>query len=76
MNPQEKEIIVQLRDYRRFIAVLLIVGTYLFLGAVNNIFIQPADDGPKLLGLSFICLTAGIWFVYKYVQLNKTLHSE
>ncbi|HLR80585.1 MAG TPA: YrhC family protein [Bacillota bacterium] len=67
---------VRLQDYRRFVAVLLIVGTYLYLGAVHNIFIQPADDGTKLLGVSSLCLLTGVWFVYKYVQLNKSLHNE
>ncbi|WP_196493687.1 YrhC family protein [Ornithinibacillus caprae] len=72
-----KQLELKLKDYRRFIATLILVSTYMYLGGLMNVFIQPkTDHGVELFVLSVILLAVGIAISFEYVKLKKKLEKN
>lgn len=68
-----KQLKAKIEDYQRFIATLLIFGSYLYIGAINNIYIHPASDGKVLLALSFFSILASCILFERQYKLQKML---
>lgn len=68
-----KQVKAKIEDYQRFIATLLIFGSYLYIGAINNIYIHPTSDGKLLLILSFSSIIVSIIFFDRQYKLQKTI---
>lgn len=68
-----KQVKAKIEDYQHFIATLLIFGSYLYIGAINNIYIHPTSDGKLLLILSFSSIIVSIIFFDRQYKLQKTI---
>lgn len=73
MNNRFKKLEQKLKDYQRFIVTLLIMCTYVYLGALNDLYVYPSEDGTKLLLISFGMSIAGLVFMFRFQQLKKRL---
>jgi len=63
----------KIRDYERFIVTLLIISIYLYLGAINDIYVHPSSDGEFLLILSFSSVVLSLIFAKCNYKLKKRL---
>ncbi|WP_170840821.1 YrhC family protein [Oceanobacillus limi] len=73
---ENKQLELKLKDYLRFIASLIILGTYLFFGGIINVYIQPSENGAELFYLSFALLLIGLGLSFKYIKLKKTIEKN
>ncbi|SFA69646.1 YrhC-like protein [Lentibacillus halodurans] len=62
MKAQEKKLESKLKDYHRFAVTLLILGTYLYMGAIINTYFHYSPDGKGLSVLSFAAIIMAGWF--------------
>lgn len=74
MNDKER-LELKLKDYQLFIATLLIVGSYLYMGAIINTYIRPSGDGEALFTLSLILVVSGIG-LFDHRQRLKAKHEQ
>ena len=68
-----KQVKAKIEDYQRFIATLLIFGSYLYIGAINEIYIHPSHDGKIYLILSFTSILVSIILFERQYKLQKKL---
>lgn len=71
-----KQLKEQIRDYHRFIATLVIVSSYLYIGGIHDIYIQPSSEGRVLLILSLITASLSFIFMVRCRQLKRYLNSK
>lgn len=76
MNKEKKQLIEKQKDCRRFMVVLLIIGSYLYLGAVTTTYIQPANGGTLLFILSLLTILSGLGYGYTSLKIKKQLDQE
>ncbi|WP_164668533.1 YrhC family protein [Virgibacillus doumboii] len=61
MKDNKDQLNIKLKDNQRFIATLLILASYLYIGAFINTYIKLSPDGSGLTILAFaITILAGI----------------
>ncbi|MFB4166554.1 YrhC family protein [Virgibacillus sp. JSM 102003] len=63
LNIEQLEL--KLKDYRRFTATLLILASYLYMGAIINTYIRQSPDGSSLTLLSFATTVVAGWLIYQ-----------
>jgi hypothetical protein len=56
--------------------VLLVIGSYLYLGAITTTYIQPADGGNLLFILSLLTILSGIGYGYTSLKIKNQLENE
>lgn len=71
-----KQLKEQIRDYRRFVATLVIVSSYLYIGGIHDIYIQPSSEGHVLLVLSLITTSLSFTFMVRCCQLKRYLNNK
>ncbi|MBU5265825.1 YrhC family protein [Virgibacillus proomii] len=76
IDEKQKQLEEKYIDYQRFVGALLILASYLFLGAMIYTYIRPSDDGKWLLGLTLLALAVGFWFTYKQRRIKKTINEK
>ncbi|CDQ39493.1 MULTISPECIES: YrhC family protein [Virgibacillus] len=76
VNERLKQLQNKFKDYQRFIGALLILASYLWLGAMINTFIRPSNDGPVLLILAFLSVVLGIGLAFKQKQIKQEIEEE
>ncbi|TFJ94039.1 YrhC family protein [Lentibacillus salicampi] len=73
MKRQGQKLELKLKDYRRFTATLIILSSYLYMGAIINTYIHYSPDGRGLTVLSFaVALVAG-WLGFRTHRLKIKL---
>ncbi|WP_188453584.1 YrhC family protein [Virgibacillus oceani] len=73
---KRKELELKLKDYKHFIITLLLLSIYLYLGAVINTYVQPANDGEFLFNLSFGITLVIILFGLRFRRLKAKLEER
>ena len=68
-----KYIKAKIKDYERFIITLLIGSIYLYLGAINDIYVHPSSGGELLLILSFGSFFLSLIFAKCNYKLKRRL---
>ncbi|MFD1038563.1 YrhC family protein [Virgibacillus byunsanensis] len=76
MNENIEFLQLKLKDYQRFIVTLLILSSYLYMGAIINTYIQPSSDGNALFNLSFTITIVAMFFFYKKHRIKKKLEDN
>ncbi|MEC5422174.1 YrhC family protein [Virgibacillus sp. C22-A2] len=76
MEDKAKQAELKLKDYQRFIAALLILSCYLYMGAVINTYISPSSDGVILLYLSLTSVVSGIILYFQKYRIERELENE
>ncbi|MFD1362977.1 YrhC family protein [Lentibacillus salinarum] len=71
MKHQGHELEAKLKDYRRFTATLLILASYLYMGAIINTYIHYSSDGKGLIILAFLTAVMAGWFARRTYQLIR-----
>nr|WP_255637602.1 YrhC family protein [Virgibacillus salarius] len=66
----------KLKDFQRFIGTLLILSSYLYLGAIINTFMRPSTDGKILMLLAFVTVLSGILLATKQRKIKIELEKE
>lgn len=72
----KRKIETKLKDYQYFIAILLILSSYLYMGGIFNIYIQPSNGGKILLFLSLIMTVGGICLYFHRHRLKVKLEQQ
>ncbi|MFP7493552.1 YrhC family protein [Terribacillus saccharophilus] len=64
MEKRQQQLLDRIADYRRFALALLILGSYLYLGSVINVYLAPSDKANILFAMTGGCVVASIliWF--------------
>lgn len=65
MNLNIEQLELKLKDYRRFIVTVLILASYLYMGAIINTYIRYSPDGRSLTILAFAATVAAGWLIYQ-----------
>ncbi|HLR61088.1 MAG TPA: YrhC family protein [Lentibacillus sp.] len=73
MRHQKQKKETKLADYRRFTVTLLILASYLYMGAVINTHINYSADGKALTLLSFASAAIAGWFSFRTRRLGGKL---
>ncbi|QKY69530.1 YrhC family protein [Lentibacillus sp. CBA3610] len=73
MQHHENELKLKLKDYHRFSVTLLILASYLYMGAIINTYIHYSPDGSGLTILSFAAVTIAGWFSLQTHRLKIKL---
>ncbi|WP_163970076.1 YrhC family protein [Oceanobacillus halotolerans] len=73
MNVNKDDLLLKLKDYQRFLVTLLILASYLYMGAIINTYIQPNHHSPYLYMLSLILIVLASIFLYKTIRIRKEL---
>ncbi|SDQ47702.1 YrhC-like protein [Virgibacillus subterraneus] len=68
LNIEQLEL--KLKDYRRFTATLLILASYLYMGAIINTYIRQSPDGSSLTLLAFATTFVAGWLIYHSHRLK------
>lgn len=68
-----KQLKEKITDYQRFIMVLVICSIYLYLGALDHLYIHPSNDGKLLLLLSFGLIIGSMALLKRYNQMKNEL---
>ncbi|MFD2630909.1 YrhC family protein [Oceanobacillus kapialis] len=68
---KQKKLELKMKDYRRFIAVLLILSSYLYMGAIINTYLKPSAHGDILFVLSLGGIVTGIVLAVKQLNIKK-----
>ena len=76
MNKNKRQLILKQKDCRRFMTVLLVIGSYLYLGAVITTYIQPANGGNLLFFLSLLVILSGLGYGYTSLKIKIQLENE
>ncbi|WP_164216266.1 YrhC family protein [Virgibacillus sp. YIM 98842] len=76
MNKNKKQLKLKQKDCRRFMAVLLVIGSYLYFGAVTTTYIQPASGGNLLFFLSLLTILSGIGYGCTSLKIKIQLENE
>ncbi|GAB3795168.1 YrhC family protein [Virgibacillus kimchii] len=76
MGSKRKQLILKQQDFRRFMAVLLIIGTYLYLGAITVTYIQPENGGTPLFVLSLLIILSGLGYGCASLKIKIQLENE
>lgn len=76
MNKSKKKLMLKQKDCRRFMTVLLVIGSYLYLGAVTTTYIQPTSGGNVLFLLSLLAILSGIGYGYASLKIKMQLENE
>ncbi|GAA0432198.1 MAG: YrhC family protein [Bacillota bacterium] len=76
VNEKVKELESKLKDFQRFIGTLLILSSYLYLGAIINTFMRPSTDGKILMLLAFVTVLSGILLATKQRKIKIELEKE
>lgn len=72
MNKIEK-LKIKAKDNKRFCIIMLILSTYVYMGAVNNTYIEPASDGTFLFYLSLALVGSGLLFLYRHNKIKSKI---
>ena len=73
---RQRALRLKLKDYQFFIAVLLIISSYLYMGAIFNMFSDSSKNGIDLLLLSFIMTVTGLGLQFHRNRLKKKLEQN
>lgn len=75
MNKRQQQLIDKIADYRRFALALLILGSYLYIGSVINVYLAPTDKADILFAMTVGCVITSmlIWFAIE--RWKKQLES-
>lgn len=73
---QQKKLELKWKDYQRFTAVLLILSSYLYMGAIINTYMQPSSNGDMLFVLSLAGIITGIILAVKQLNIKKEIENE
>lgn len=76
MDINKRQLMLKQKDFTRFMAVLLIMGSYLYLGAVTVTYIQPANGGSLLFILSLLTVLSGLGYGYAAIKIKIQLENE
>ncbi|MFA1820493.1 YrhC family protein [Virgibacillus oceani] len=76
MDKSSKQLKLKQKDFRRFMGVLLVIGSYLYLGAVITTYIQPANGGNLLFIFSLLTVLSGIGYGLTSLKIKKQLENE
>ncbi|MDY0408515.1 YrhC family protein [Virgibacillus soli] len=73
MHDRRKQLVQKISDYKHFIVVLLIVSSYLYVGAYHDLYMDPREDGETLILLSLLLvITSGLFFI-RMLRLKKRI---
>ncbi|WP_042223383.1 YrhC family protein [Oceanobacillus manasiensis] len=73
---KQKKLELKSKDYHRFIAVLLILSSYLYMGAIINTYMKPSGNGDLLFVLSLGGIATGIILAIKQLNIKKEIENE
>ncbi|HLS07606.1 YrhC family protein [Lentibacillus sp.] len=73
MQRQRQHLDLKLKDYRRFTVTLMILASYLYMGAIINTYIDYSPDGKGLTILSFLAAFTAGWLSFRAHRLKLKL---
>lgn len=76
MKWNTEDLLKQLKDYHRFIGTLIVISSYLYIGAVINIYVRPQENGGSFLFLSLAMIAAGIVLLARVKRIRMNLDEE
>jgi len=75
MNRRQQQLLDKIADYRRFALALLILGIYLYLGSVINVYLTPSDKADILFAMTGGCVVTSILIWFAIERWKKLLES-
>ncbi|WP_077308508.1 YrhC family protein [Terribacillus halophilus] len=75
MEKRQQQLLDKIADYRRFALALLILGSYLYLGSIINVYLAPSDKANILFALTGGCVVAAILIWFAIERWQKKLES-
>jgi len=76
MKTNTEELLKKLRDYHLFIGTLIVLGSYMYMGAIINIYVRPSGDGKTCVFLSLAFLAAGAVGLLRAKQIRIQIDEE
>lgn len=76
MDNKLTDLQLKLKDYQRFISTLIILSSYLYMGAVINIYLQPTNNGITFIYLTIIAILSTTVLLYKYNQIKTDVEEN
>jgi YrhC-like protein len=75
MEKRQQQLLDKIADYRRFALALLILGSYLYLGSIINVYLAPSDKADILFALTGGCVVTAILIWFAIERWQKKLES-
>ncbi|MGG1593321.1 YrhC family protein [Terribacillus saccharophilus] len=75
MNKRQQQLIDKIADYRRFALALLILGSYLNIGSIINVYLTPSDKADILFAMTGGCVITSVLIWFAIERWKKQLES-
>ncbi|AIF66875.1 hypothetical protein GZ22_09640 [Terribacillus saccharophilus] len=75
MNKRQQQLIDKIADYRRFALALLILGSYLYIGSIINVYLTPSDKADILFAMTGGCVFTSVLIWFAIERWKKQLES-